>query len=80
MQHTTITTWTKPLPDDLESDIGSKLQELGANGIICDKDIFNEDTHQVMYRKHWPDLASAESWREFVLSRGALTSVVNPVS
>ena len=79
MQHTTTTTWAKPVPDNVESVIESKLQELEANGITCIKDGNDGEVQRVISRT-WSDLATAESWRDFVLSLGAITSVVNPVS
>lgn len=77
MRSTTVI-WEPPCTDEQSALCKAKLDELDAQGIEINPPALTKEGTRDVASRSWSDLATAESWCEFVLSIGAASATVDP--
>lgn len=77
MRYTTVI-WEPPCTDEQSTQVREKLESLALEGVVIGTLVLNRESTRDVATRPWLDLATAESWCEFVLSVGASSAIVDP--
>lgn len=77
MRYTTVI-WEPPCTDAQAVLVKEKLDSLILQGVEIGPVSLNRESTRDVAIRPWEDLATAESWCEFVLSVGASSATVEP--